>query len=89
MEETPMSAVSNIRGVAGSSIQVILLHGQPISTKLDDSNYLLWKQQVMATISGYDLEGFLTGDNSAPEQLISSTSDGGDLVNPDYTAWTR
>jgi len=36
----------------------------PINTKLDDNNYLIWKQQVMAMLKGLKLMRFLEGNDT-------------------------
>ncbi|KAL3629091.1 hypothetical protein CASFOL_026313 [Castilleja foliolosa] len=46
------------------------------------------KQQVWAAASGYGLEGYLTGDITAPATLITAT-DGVLTPNPEYSKWRR
>ena len=50
----------------------------PVSVKLDRSNYVLWKSQVLPTVRAYDLEGFLLGTKSQPFETLS------DSTNPDF-----
>ena len=38
--------------------------------KLDRSNYLLWRSQVLLSIRGNRLEDFITGDKPAPEKYL-------------------
>ncbi|KAH6767379.1 hypothetical protein C2S52_018362 [Perilla frutescens var. hirtella] len=85
----PMSAISNLRRVARSTIQVVLLQCQPIAIKLDDTNHLLWKQQVLATIGAYGLDGYLTGDFPPPKEFTSGTSDDRTIIYPDFITWNR
>ncbi|KAK6139417.1 hypothetical protein DH2020_026842 [Rehmannia glutinosa] len=73
--QTNMSAVSN-----NNIIQP--LH-QLVSVKLDESNFLIWKQQILTAIKGYGLEGFIDGTNPAPERLIE------DAINLVFLAWQR
>ena len=42
--------------------------------KLDRSNYMLWKNQVLASIRGNRLEGYINGEKIAPNQFITSLS---------------
>jgi len=38
--------------------------------KLDRSNYLLWRSQLLASIRGNRLENFITGDKPTPEKYL-------------------
>ena len=49
----------------------------PIGVKLDRSNYVLWKSQVLPIVQAYDLEGFLLGTKTQPSESLS------DSANPD------
>ena len=44
---------------------------QPV--KLDRTNYLLWKTQVLASIIGNGLKGFINGDKPYPAQFLSKS----------------
>ena len=58
-----------------SSSSVSLHHlTTPIPLKLDDENFLLWKQQVLATVDGLLLSSFLDGTDVPPRRL--SAADG-------------
>lgn len=69
--------------------QVIQPQIQLITVKLNDDNYLVWRQQVLTTIRGYGLEGFLDGSSIAPDRFIPAGEPGLLRVNPEYTAWQR
>ena len=47
-----------------------------IPIKLDQNNFILWRTQVLASIKGNDLEGFINGDLKCPEKFISFPSNG-------------
>ena len=58
--------------------------------KLDRSNYLLWRSQVLASIRGNRLEDFITRIKSAPEEhLLFAGVDGStqQIDNPEYHIW--
>ncbi|KAH9722711.1 Disease resistance-like protein DSC1 [Citrus sinensis] len=58
--------------------------------KLDRSNYLLWRSQVLASIRGNRLEDFITGIKSAPEESILLAGVDGStqrIENPEYQIW--
>lgn len=45
-----------------------------VTVKLEDGNFLTWKQQVLIAIRGYGLEDFIIGDSTIPPQLIVGES---------------
>ena len=61
--------------------------------KLDKSNYTIWKSQILLAIRANDLEGFLDGSHTCPNQLLTgeSTSTNTAVIseNPTYTTWKR
>ncbi|KAH9785453.1 retrovirus-related pol polyprotein from transposon RE1 [Citrus sinensis] len=54
----------------------------PTPIKLDRSNYLIWKMQVLASIQGNGLEGYIDGSITAPytDQRI---------LNSEFVIWKR
>ena len=38
--------------------------------KLDQNNFILWRTQVLTSIKGNDLEGFINGDQECLEQFF-------------------
>lgn len=66
---------------------------QLVSIKLDENNFLIWRQQVLAAIRGYGLEGFITGTSEIPPEFISEQGKEKDTIvkvpNPEYTIWLR
>ncbi|KAH6767825.1 hypothetical protein C2S52_018808 [Perilla frutescens var. hirtella] len=67
-----------------STTQLVFLPNQSISTKLDDTNYLLWKQQIVATIEGFGLEKFLFRGDCVHAQFIPGTSSDDLVLNNDW-----
>ena len=62
--------------------------------KLDRSNYMLWRNQVLASIRGNMLEGYINGEKVAPTQFLTSGSYAEamervtqQVENPEYTIW--
>ena len=58
--------------------------------KLDRFNYLLWRSQVLASIRGNRLEGFINGAKQALEESIHVTGADGfvqRIDNPEYHNW--
>lgn len=54
----------------------------PLSVKLDDKNFLLWKQQILAAINDHDLGVYIEGKNAVPDQ--SSSESGINKINYYY-----
>ena len=44
--------------------------------KLDQNNFIMWRTQVLASIKGNGLEGFINSDLKCPEKFISLSSTG-------------
>jgi hypothetical protein len=68
-------------------LESMLTH--PVSEKLARHNHATWKAQVMATMSGARLEGYLTGKTPKPTGEINS-KDGNKafkVANPAYEDW--
>ena len=61
--------------------------------KLDRSNYTIWKSQILSVIRANNLEGFLDGSRTCPNQLLpdESTSTNAAIIseNHAYTIWKR
>ena len=62
-----------------------------LTLKLDHTNYIYWKTQVLTTIEALDLEGFITGKKAPSPKLISVRS--GEIVvqqeNPEFLSWKK
>jgi hypothetical protein len=63
--------------------------GLPISEKLSKNNLQLWKLQVLPTIRGAQLEGYLDGSVAVPpKEIYVKTSDTTTKsANPEYANW--
>ncbi|KAK0602720.1 hypothetical protein LWI29_036303 [Acer saccharum] len=55
--------------------------------KLDHTNYLLWKSQLLPIFYGSDLMGMIDGTVSAPSETI--TVDSNPTINPEFLAWKK
>jgi hypothetical protein len=69
-----------------NSMNSIISLTLPITIKLNESNFLTWKSQILPLIHGYDLDRFL---NSSPPATTRRTSDGLIEINLDYLPWHR
>ncbi|MED6155455.1 hypothetical protein PIB30_005307 [Stylosanthes scabra] len=60
----------------------------PISMKLDEDNYLQWKDQALSTIEGNDMLNHVTGEG-IPQQFAISENDAAVAVNLSYQKWKK
>ncbi|CAN6312345.1 unnamed protein product [Urochloa humidicola] len=65
------------------------LAGQTVSEKLTKTNHAIWKMQVLATVRGVRLEGFLTSVIKAPAAMIKEKQGEKevDVPNPAHGEW--
>jgi len=59
-----------------------------ISLKLSEDNFLLWKQQVLATIEGLLMSKFLDG-SQIPPRLLPTNGGSSTCNNPAFTAYKQ
>jgi hypothetical protein len=71
---------------SGSFIPVVL---QPTTEKLGKNNHTTWRVQVLATLRGACLDGYVTGKKKAPATELEKKQ--GDqkvmVANPEYEDW--
>lgn len=58
---------------------------QLLMTRLTDTNFLVWRQQVYASVRGYGLEGFLNGYIHGPPTHSPNLDGLPPLVNHGFT----
>ncbi|KAJ4720471.1 Retrovirus-related Pol polyprotein from transposon TNT 1-94 [Melia azedarach] len=60
--------------------------------KLTNTNYLLWKTQVLPSIRANNLEGFIEANGGPPRRMLVSVDQEQNVVtteNPEYLVWAR
>ncbi|KAF7834709.1 retrovirus-related Pol polyprotein from transposon TNT 1-94 [Senna tora] len=57
--------------------------------KLDEKNYLLWKQQILAAIQGHDLEEYIAGKDSIPKKFSFTEDELAEKLDPNYVKWKK
>ena len=62
---------------------VVQSFSNPVAMKLDEENYLPWKQQAEATIEGHDLLNHITGKGIL-KKFATTEDQENEIVNPDY-----
>lgn len=59
-----------------------------ITVKLDSSNFIIWRSQVLNILRATNLLGFVDG-SSPPPPLTIKNVDGAEEINPDYAQWKQ
>ncbi|GMI67117.1 hypothetical protein HRI_000381000 [Hibiscus trionum] len=59
-----------------------------VSIKLDDTNFLLWKQQVVLMIRGQELEHYLDPETTIPPKVTKDAS-GKLVLNPEFRRFKK
>jgi transposase InsO family protein len=75
---------------ANPSSPLLLLNNMSnlMSTKLDSSNYMIWKLQITAVLDAYSMLDHLDGSVPKPSQFLT-TETGIQSVNPDFLIWNK
>lgn len=61
-----------------------------LSLQLNQSNYAIWKSQVLLTVRAHELESFLLGTCSRPDAFIPDLDNPNlSINNPEHTIWIR
>lgn len=75
-------AISSSSRLTDAVIQITI----PLSTKLDQDNFLTWRYQVEPIIHGFDLSHHI--DNSPPPEKLL-TMEGVSTSNPRFPLWNK
>ncbi|KAF3776976.1 hypothetical protein EJ110_NYTH39792 [Nymphaea thermarum] len=63
-----------------------------VTIKLNQSNFLIWKTQLLGLIESQDMSEFIEGEAAVPEPTIKHVKEDGmveERVNPAYQAWRK
>jgi len=82
----PPSTETSTPPISSSTVDQIIHLFPPISTKLNQSNYLTWQSKILPLIHDSNLPKYI--DSPPPSPTITNES-GQLLLNPDYTTWHR
>ena len=72
-----------------AAIQIISPSNQALTIRLTDSNYLLWRLQVLISARGYGIDGFLHGTIPRPVDTLPGTEGQPNVLNPHFIVWQR
>ncbi|KAL9411275.1 hypothetical protein AB3S75_044965 [Citrus x aurantiifolia] len=81
------SSSHQTQNLAANSTTVSFTFNSPV--KLDQSNYLIWRSQVLASIRGNRLEKFIDGSITPPSSHIAQRVDDElrSVENPEFITW--
>ena len=68
-------------------VPVVFAHS--LSIKLDDINFLLWKQQVGSAIRDHKLQKFILENENPPERFLTVGYHVQGRINPEYLNWKQ
>lgn len=92
MENETNSGVSTNASSVNSSLLLttqkasfVTFH-HPMSIKLDEKNYLVWRQQTLAVIYGHELEKFINEDTERSHKFASTEDELAGKISDDYLA---
>jgi hypothetical protein len=80
---TPVAAASN-----QSPLSLLNNMSNLMSTKLDSTNYMIWKLQISAILDAYSVIDHLDGSTPQPRQVLVSET-GIQQVNPAFLIWQK
>ena len=68
---------------------VLVVFTHSLLIKLDDNNFLLWKQQVGVAIQGHKLKKFILESENPPERFLIARDHVQGKINPEYLNWEQ
>jgi hypothetical protein len=88
--DSTTNPAQNAFNTATSQSSLMLLNNMSnlMSTKLDSSNYMIWKLQISAVLDAYSVIDHLDGSTSQPSQFLISKT-GMQFVNPAFLIWKK
>jgi histone deacetylase 1/2 len=75
-------------GGSGTATSLASVLSHNISIKLDDKNFLSWKQQIEGVIRSHKLQSFIVNPK-IPDQFLSDEDRESGSVNPEYSSWEQ
>ena len=85
MAKSSNSTISYVQ----QATQLASLFSHPLAMKLGASNFLRWRQLVMAAIKGNHMEDFILGFVSSPPEYLNDIEKAVGKVNDAYLFWHR
>ncbi|KAF7802369.1 histone deacetylase [Senna tora] len=86
--QTPQSSSTSSIPLIEKEKNVIAFNHN-LSVKLDDKNYLLWRQQILAALEGHDLEKYVAGSRFVPPKFDTEGDREAGKLNLSYLKWKK
>ncbi|KAF7811382.1 Retrovirus-related Pol polyprotein from transposon TNT 1-94 [Senna tora] len=84
--QTPQSSCTSSIPLIEKEKNVIAFNHN-LSVKLDDKNYLLWRQQILAALEGHDLEKYIAGSRFFPPKFDTEGYRDAGKLSLNYLKW--
>ncbi|KAF7823268.1 Retrovirus-related Pol polyprotein from transposon TNT 1-94 [Senna tora] len=86
-DQAASSVLATLTNLASNPKFALQSATQPISSKLDDNNYLSWRMLALATIRGHNLYNLLLGESHIPTQFATAQDRGKGTCSDEYMNW--
>jgi hypothetical protein len=85
-----MASANSSLNIHSNQSPLLLLNNMSdlMSTKLDSTNYMIWKLQITAVLDAYSMLDHLDGSIPKPNQFLT-TETGIQAVNPEFLVWSK
>uniref|UniRef100_A0A2N9FTU5 Integrase catalytic domain-containing protein n=1 Tax=Fagus sylvatica TaxID=28930 RepID=A0A2N9FTU5_FAGSY len=85
-----MASANSSLNIPSNQSPLLLLNNMSnlMSTKLDSSNFMIWKLQITAVLDAYSMLDHLDGSIPKPDQFLTAET-GIQAVNPEFLVWSK
>uniref|UniRef100_A0A2N9GH94 Reverse transcriptase Ty1/copia-type domain-containing protein n=1 Tax=Fagus sylvatica TaxID=28930 RepID=A0A2N9GH94_FAGSY len=85
-----MASANSSLNILSNQSPLLLLNNMSnlMSTKLDSTNYMIWKLQITAVLDAYSMLDHLDGSIPKPDQFLTIET-GIQAVNPEFLVWSK
>ncbi|KAI3963951.1 hypothetical protein MKW92_007502, partial [Papaver armeniacum] len=84
---TQSSTISSVISSVTTSSSPLKLKPSYISFKLDETNYIQWRRQVVPILRSHDLYSHVDSEVESPSPFLPGSSTEDPLPNPKYLPW--
>ncbi|RVW43373.1 Retrovirus-related Pol polyprotein from transposon RE1 [Vitis vinifera] len=88
MEANISPAIANPNALSSTRF-VPINFNHSLSVKLDNKNFLIWKQQIVSAIRGYGLQKFVFSDDEVPVQFLTREDARSGKATKEFLEWEQ
>ena len=88
MEANISPAIANPNALSSTRF-VPINFNHSLSVKLDNKNFLIWKQQIVSAIRGYGLQKFVFSDDEVPVQFLIGEDARSGKATKEFLEWEQ